>query len=103
MAFDGGIGVGFFDEGTRTAYHYLFQQIEEGYATFLLLVDSPGNLEVSIEITNTCGRKVTTISASEEIDLIVQVKDSVVNGSSLKPHDVFTLIVDLNPLLVGDH
>ena len=95
MAFDGGIGIGFFDEGARTTYHDLFEQIEEGDASFLLQVGTPGNLEVSIKITNTRGRKVTAISASKEVDLIVQVEDVVVDGSGSDENKLFALTADL--------
>ena len=95
MTFDGGIGIGFFDERTGTTYHDLFQQIEEGDASFLLQVGTPGNLEVSIEITDTRGRKVTAISASKEVDLIVQVEDVVVDGSGSDENEFLALAADL--------
>src|SRR6266849_4468957 len=101
LALDGGVGIGFFDKGTGATYHDLFQQIEEGYTSFLLLVGTPGNLEVSIEIANARGREITAISASKEIDLIIQVEDVVVDGGCREQNEFFALATNLTTSSVG--
>src|SRR5260370_27555033 len=79
LTFDGGIGIGFLDKGASTPYDYLFQQIQQTYATFLLKIGPAGSLKVPIKVTNACSSKITAVSSSKEVDLIVQVKDVVVD------------------------
>src|SRR5258708_39566589 len=71
LALDGGIGIGFLDKGASTPYDYLFQQIEESYATFLLEIGPAGGLKVPIKVTDSWSSKGTAVPSRKWVCLIL--------------------------------
>src|SRR5581483_9286292 len=101
LAFDGGVGIRFFDEGAGTTDNDLFEQIEKGDTAILLAIGAAGDHEVALEVADTGGGEIAAVAAGKEVDLIVEVKDGVVDGGCGEQDQLFALAADDALAVVG--
>ncbi len=86
-----GIRISFSNERARAANHHLFEQVEEGDAALLLVGGAAGGLKIFVQVADPGGGEVTAVPAGEEGDLVVQVKDGVVDGGGREQDQLLAL------------
>ncbi len=83
--------ISFSNERARAANHHLFEQVEEGDAALLLVGGAAGGLKIFVQVADPGGGEVTAVPAGEEGDLVVQVKDGVVDRGGRKQDQLLAL------------
>src|SRR5205814_8386024 len=66
-----------------------------------LVVGAAGSLEVFVEIPNPGSGEVAAVAAGNEVDLVVQIKDGIVDGRGSKQDKFLPLTADLAAAAIG--
>src|ERR1051326_568821 len=101
LTFDGGVGIGLFNKGAGAADDQLFQQVEEGNAGLLLVVGAAGGLEVLEQVPDPPRGEVAAIPAGDEVDLVVEVKNSIIDRGGREQYKFLALTAHLAPAVIG--
>ena len=82
-----GVGVGFPDEWARPTNDDFLKQIEESKNPIAPSRVTAGHHEVSVKIANPAGLEITSVSACNQRELVVEIEEVVVNwGSRQQDH-----------------
>jgi hypothetical protein len=101
LALDGGVGIGRLDERARAANDNFFEQVEEGDAAFTLAGGASGGEKIFLQVADTGGGEVAAVAAGEEVNLVVEVKDGVVDGSRGQQNQFLALAADGSATIIS--